>query len=249
MMTEVKYNMRSKQLDLSMYSTDKIKNNYLEIYDEIFGPLVDKEITLLEIGVYKGGSLLLWHDYFPKAKIIGIDIKTPFNVIFPERVYFYQGSQTDKDFLTNVVREIAHEGVDIIIDDASHIGELTKITFWHLFDNHLKPGGLYVIEDWGTGYWDDFVDGKRYKVKQPILSKLWRRISQIKRGRRLIYKFPFKVPIRSHDYGMVGFIKELIDEQGAHDVTRVYSTRRPERESKFERLLIFPTMVVVKKRQ
>jgi spermidine synthase len=54
-----------------------------------------------------------------------------------------------------VARKTAPEGFDIIIDDASHFGDLTKIAFWHLFDNHLKPSGLYVIEDWGTGYWSD----------------------------------------------------------------------------------------------
>ncbi len=240
--------MRSKQLDISRYNTDKVANNYLEYYDQVFTDLVDKEVILLEIGVYEGGSLLLWRDYFPKGKIIGIDIKAPSNKDFHERIYFFKGSQADKKFLTNVVEEVAPGGVDIIIDDASHIGELTKITFWHLFDNHLKPGGIYVIEDWGTGFWDDFVDGRRYKLRQPVLSRIWRRMLQLKRGRRLIYKFPFKVPIRSHDYGMVGFIKELIDEQGAHDLTRVYSTRKPGRQSKFESLLIFPTMVFVKKR-
>ena len=57
-------------------------------------------------------------------------------------------------------RKTAPEGFDIIIDDASHFGDLTKIAFWHLLDNHLKPSGLYVIEDWGTGYWSDWPGGK-----------------------------------------------------------------------------------------
>ena len=42
-----------------------------------------------------------------------------------------------------VARKTAPEGFDIIIDDASHFGDLTKIAFWHLFDNHLKPSELY----------------------------------------------------------------------------------------------------------
>ena len=48
----------------------------------------------------------------------------------------------------------------MIINDASHIGQLTRTAFWHLFDNHLKGGGLYTIEDWGIGYLDDFADGE-----------------------------------------------------------------------------------------
>lgn len=239
--------MRSKELDLAKYNTDKITNRYLEQYDQVLEPWVDKEVKLLEVGVYKGGSLDLWHDYFSKGTIVGIDIFSPENITVSERIHFYKGSQTDKEFLTDVSEKKAPEGFDIIIDDASHIGEMSKMTFWHLFDNHLKPGGLYVIEDWGTGYWTDFPDGKRYNVRQPILSILWRKILRLKKTRRFIFNFPFKVPIKSHDYGMVGFIKELVDEQGAHDFTKACSTGKPERQSRFESLLIQPSIVFVKK--
>lgn|GEM_PF-1870158 len=130
-------------------------------------------------------------------------------------------------------KRIALEGFDIIIDDASHIGELTKIAFWHLFDNHLKPGGLYVIEDWGTGYWDDWPDGKRFDAKPKILSTVWPKVlSRLNIAR----KIPFKIPTSSHNYGMVGFIKDLVDEQGAADLTRARLTGKPTRQSKFERL-------------
>ena len=71
-----------------------------------------------------------------------------------------------------VARKTAPEGFDIIIDDASHFGDLTKIAFWHLFDNHLKPSGLYVIEDWGTGYWSDWTDGKTYRARSKLYSGL-----------------------------------------------------------------------------
>ena len=79
------------------------------------------------------------------------------------RINFYQGSQEDTSFLNYVAeKEVGRYGFDIIIDDASHIGHLTKISFWHLFDNHLRSGGIYVIEDWGTGYWQDWLDGSMY---------------------------------------------------------------------------------------
>ena len=74
--------------------------------------------------------------------------------------------------LSVVARKTAPEGFDIIIDDASHFGDLTKIAFWHLFDNHLKPSGLYVIEDWGTGYWRDWTDGKTYRPRSKLYSGL-----------------------------------------------------------------------------
>jgi hypothetical protein len=55
--------MRSLELSLDKYDSDKL--HYLKIYDPIFEPYVQKKIALLELGVLKGGSLLLWRDYFP----------------------------------------------------------------------------------------------------------------------------------------------------------------------------------------
>jgi len=69
--------MRSKQLNLDAYETDKIRHGYLDVYDADRAPWIDKEITLLEIGVYRGGSLKLWRDYFPRGTIVGIDRKLP----------------------------------------------------------------------------------------------------------------------------------------------------------------------------
>ena len=162
---DLSINMRSKQLNLHAYDTDKIQNNYLEVYDPILSPWADKDVKLLEVGVHKGGSLQLWRDYFPRGTIVGIDLELPEDFFPGERIQLFKGSQADTKFLSEVAMGVAPEGFDIIIDDASHIGELTKTTFWHLFQHHLKPGGLYAIEDWGTGYLEDFPDGKRFDPK------------------------------------------------------------------------------------
>src|SRR5260370_14044266 len=181
--------MRSKQLNLTSYTTDKVTHRYLDVYDPILLPWVGKEIKLLEIGIYKGGSLQLWRDYFPLGIIIGIDLKRPERFEPGERIQVFEGSQSDERFLSEVAKKTAPDGFDIIIDDASHIGELTKRTFWHLFDHHLKPGGLYAIEDWGTGYLEDFPDGKKFDPKPSILD-----------------------PFPCHSHAMVCFIKELVDK-------------------------------------
>ena len=232
--------MRSKQLHLDNYDTDKIAHNYFKWYDPILTPWIDKEIKLLEIGVYKGGSLQLWSDYFPLGTIVGIDLKLPTDFAPGERIHVFEGSQADEQFLSKVANHTAPGGFDIIIDDASHIGELTKIAFWHLFDNHLKPGGLYVIEDWGTGYWDDWPDGKAFNLRRPIISKV-RSLFPRSLSRRI------KTPGPCHSYGMVGFIKELVDEQCAADVSRRRLTEKPSKSSKFEHLHITPHIVFVKK--
>lgn len=225
--------MRRDDLDLSKYDTDKIAADYLKYYDPVLAPWLDKDIKLLELGVHRGGSLVLWSDYFPKATIAGIDLKLPAEKSFGDRIHLFEGDQSDTAMLTRVANEIAPDGYDIIIDDASHMGGLTKISFWHLFDNHLKPGGLYVIEDWGTGYWDDWPDGKACK-KSSLLSSV-------------INIFSRKKPIISHMHGMVGFVKELVDEQGAADMTRLSFSGTAKRQSKFENLLVTPSLVFVNK--
>lgn len=178
----------------------------------------------------------MWRDYFPRATVVGIDIKLPEHFVPGERIQIFKGSQADEQFLSEVANKTAPEGFDIIIDDASHIGALTKTTFWHLFDHHLKPGGLYAIEDWGTGYLDDFPDGKTPDLRRPHVSQN-------------LASMPaenIKVPVPCHSYGMVGFIKELVDEQGAASITMNYPVEE-HRASKFESLHITPFIVFVRK--
>jgi len=152
-----------------------------------------------------------------------------------ERIQIFKGSQADTQFLSEVANKTAPEGFDIIIDDASHIGALTKTAFWHLFDNHLKPGGLYVIEDWGTGYLDDFPDGKRLDVVDSPLPPIQAPLSPAS-----------KVPFPCHSYGLVGFIKELVDEQGAASVT-MGRQMGENRASRFTQLVVTPCIVFVSK--
>ena len=41
---------------------------------ERFAPLKTEPLRVLEIGIERGGSLLMWRDYFPNAQVFGIDI-------------------------------------------------------------------------------------------------------------------------------------------------------------------------------
>ena len=140
---------------------------------------------------------------------------------------------------SRIAQERASDGFDIIIDDASHIADLTRISFWHLFDNHLKPGGLYVVEDWGTGYWSDWPDGMTYRQHPFFQERILSLLKFIRASRR--------IPSYSHSFGMVGFIKELVDEMGAHDLTRGLLTGKPKRQSKFRQVLVVPSMVFITK--
>jgi len=77
-----------------VYNTNK-SEKLMAIYDELFKEYKDKEISLLELGVRKGGSMLLWNDYFNKCNFSGLDLdKVEFTKEYPN-IITYQGSQMD----------------------------------------------------------------------------------------------------------------------------------------------------------
>lgn len=132
---------------------------YTPIYHSLFGRFRERPVRLLEIGVggqnsavIGGASLRMWADYFPKGRIVGIDIAEK-RLETGDRVTILQGSQTDPDFLAGVVA--AHGPFDIIIDDGSHRPQDVRASFDILFPG-LADNGLYVIEDIQTAFWPDF---------------------------------------------------------------------------------------------
>lgn len=175
----------SSRIQEYRYKTEK-GPGYYRAYERRFAALKEQPIKLLELGIAHGGSLELWRDYFPNGTIVGLDHVLPILQGASERIHMYAGAQQDIALLDRIGVECAPEGFDIIIDDASHKADDARTSFRHLLQHHLKSGGLYVIEDWGTGYWGYWPDGKSYDGT-------------------------------NHLAGMVGFIKELVDEVGSVD--------------------------------
>ncbi len=142
--------------------TDKVgAHEYVDVYSKVFRRFRNKPITLLEVGVggyaheLGGRSLTLWNAYFQRARIAALDILDKTSLTHG-RVKVFQCSQTDAPALKKICD--AYGGFDIIIDDGSHINELTIETFNILFD-HVRAGGLYVIEDLQTSYDDKYGGG------------------------------------------------------------------------------------------
>jgi SAM-dependent methyltransferase len=125
--------------------------NYFEVYDEAFSKYIDKKPDVLEIGVQNGGGLQLADKYFKNGRIYGIDIN-------PEVCKMYLGNNiktycfdaVDKESFENNMGSIKF---DTILDDGSHLNADVIKTFEHLFER-VKPGGVYVIEDLQTSYYD-----------------------------------------------------------------------------------------------
>jgi len=121
-------------------------HDYLPIYDGLFAPYRDlKGIWLLEIGVKKGGSLVLWRELFDESAFIyGIDIN-------PDVPKFTRDGHIkvlilDSRNASAVDAALRDIRFDIIIDDGFHHLDAQLRTFAAL-RSHLKPTGVYVIED------------------------------------------------------------------------------------------------------
>jgi hypothetical protein len=125
--------------------TDKsrFQHDYLRHYDSIFARFRHLDITILEIGILGGASLRMWQQYFPSARIVGVDINPGCRIHQNDRVAVEIGSQDDPGFLMGLCQKYQPT---IIIDDGSHRADHVIFTFERLFPL-VNDGGCYVIED------------------------------------------------------------------------------------------------------
>jgi 23S rRNA U2552 (ribose-2'-O)-methylase RlmE/FtsJ len=134
-------------------------DHYIEIYERTFQHLRNRPINLLEIGVFKGGSLNIWRQYFhPESTIVGIDINPRCAVHNdPDNKKFIRiGRQQDPEFLDALISEFGN--FDIVVDDGSHQMDHVTKTFQHLFPK-IADSSIYFIEDMQTSYWPRYGGG------------------------------------------------------------------------------------------
>lgn len=132
--------------------------------------------TILELGMFEGGSLVLFDKLYRPRRLIGVDLC---DEIAPLEAYradkehittFYRRSQDDPELPRLVSRELP-DGIDLIIDDASHHYAQTRAAF-HLYFPLLKPGGLYVIEDWAWSHQEPYQEAQHPWYDKPALTNL-----------------------------------------------------------------------------
>lgn len=128
------------------FGTDKEFNHRYctAFYDKEFEKYRDKPIALFEVGVHRGGSLAVFHEYFSNAIIIaGVDsvnFGASENCKEYDKVKIIYGNGYDKNFVNQL------PNFDIIIDDGPHTKQ-SHMEFLNLYTNKLNDGGVLVIED------------------------------------------------------------------------------------------------------
>jgi hypothetical protein len=150
------------------FGTDKEFNHKYctAFYDSEFAKYRYQEnLRLLELGIHRGGSLALWHHYFPEADIYGIDAydfgaKQNCESYPRVKVIYSDGYRQDfADTLPNF---------DIIIDDGPHTKE-SHLQSLKVYLPKLKTNGVFVIEDIAEMEWtEDYIklvpEGMVYEI-------------------------------------------------------------------------------------
>lgn len=148
--------------------------------EDLIAVAPDPTENIVDLGIYKGGSIALYHELFQPKRLVGIDLSQ--NRVralddfisehaLGETIHLYYAThQGDKERLRTIVRdEFGEEWLDLVVDDCSHLFAQTRASFNVLFPR-VRPGGLYVIEDWGSAHWpgDHWQGGTTHLAKRSI---------------------------------------------------------------------------------
>jgi hypothetical protein len=136
-------------------------HHYFPIYEKYLSGFRNKKVTLIEIGVFKGGSLSMFSEYLgPLATVVGLDINQECKKFESDLVNVRIGDQGDLEFLGRIYNEFGPP--DIVIDDGSHHMSHLRKSFEYLYPK-LSKNGVYIIEDTGTSYWPEYGGGYLHK--------------------------------------------------------------------------------------
>jgi len=155
---------RSRQVSSDSTQQEFVLAKNRRIVDRYQKKLTGKKTErIFELGIFKGGSAVLFHKMLNPVKLIAIDLedtrvaalddyisstKTE-NIIRP----YYGVNQADAKTVTQIIKsELNNEPIDVVFDDASHFYAETKASFNTIFP-FLRQGGYYIIEDWAWAHW------------------------------------------------------------------------------------------------
>jgi hypothetical protein len=119
--------------------------HYFDIYHRHLSKFAGTDAHIVEVGVYSGGSLQMWRDYFgARARIYGIDIEPACRAYESDQVRIFIGDQADPRFWETFRNEVPE--VDVVIDDGGHRPKQQIATLQGLLP-FMRSGGVYICED------------------------------------------------------------------------------------------------------
>ena len=127
---------------------NKIKiqaHGYSKFYQEIFYPIKNEVLNIMEIGSFYGNASAALFFYFKNSKIYGADINPDMFRYKADRI---ETLYVNSSSLSSIKNELINKNIkfDIIIEDASHMLKDQIISLFYLFPI-LNKGGYFIIEE------------------------------------------------------------------------------------------------------
>jgi capsular polysaccharide biosynthesis protein len=155
---------------------------YIAGYDEIRRDFETRSMmprTVLEIGIFRGGSAPFLHRFFNAERVVCVDrVQGPviplenYRSRYPNVITAHYGvDQADRTAMREVIETDFAEPIDLVVDDASHFYEETKAAFETVFP-YVRPGGIYVVEDWSWAHDAGAQQPDHYWADKPALTNL-----------------------------------------------------------------------------
>ena len=178
------------------YKTKYLIDQYQAFFEE--HPAFAPE-RIFELGLWDGGSMVFWFELFHPLKHVGVDIQNKKNSPCFQRFLsdgrikerlkpHWAVDQQNSTRLREIWQTEFRAPLDLVIDDASHLYGPTKASFETLFPL-LRPGGLYIIEDWAWGHWKEFLaPNHAWAVERPLTALILELLEAVGTGKGLIQR-------------------------------------------------------------
>jgi len=133
-------------------------HSYLGLYQKLLSPKQYTAKNVLEVGIYNGGSIKLWNDYFTNATVYGLDVmeksKVWERIQNNDKIKLYTSQNAyDESF---VKTEFLDKNIkfDFMLDDGPHTLE-SMLLFIRLYSQIMADDGILIIEDVQNISWLD----------------------------------------------------------------------------------------------
>ena len=135
-------------------------HSYLPLYQKLLLSKKETAKNVLEVGIYHGGSIKLWSDYFTNANVYGLDImdsKDVWEGITNKKniiLYTSTDAYNNEFFINNFLNK--NIKCDFMLDDGPHTLESMK-QFIKLYSQIMTDDGILIIEDVQSWDWIDIL--------------------------------------------------------------------------------------------
>jgi len=142
--------------------TDKnTTHSYIPLYQELLKGKKETAKNVLEVGIYNGGSIKLWSEFFTNATTYGIDISSIDDNVHDDiknknniKLYTSYDAYDEHTFKLNFLCK----GIkfDFLLDDGPHSLESME-AFIKLYSQVMTDDGILIIEDVQDYKWIDIL--------------------------------------------------------------------------------------------